>query len=208
MIQMERAVKIRRRYLVGKESIKSLSRELGISRNTVRRIIWNERVGEEYKREEQPLPKLGKHKDQLEMWLEEDRKLPKKQRCNARKLYERLQEKGYEGAYDSVQRFAKSWHLNKGKTAGQAYVPLYFSPGEAYQFDWSEEVAEIGGIVQTVKAAQFRLCFSRRFIVITYPRETQEMMFDAHDKAFVFFDGLPLHGIYDNLKTAVDTVYR
>jgi transposase len=208
MIQMERAVKIRRRYLVGKESIKSLSRELGISRNTVRRIIRNEKVGEEYKREEQPLPKLGKHKEQLEMWLEEDRKLPKKQRCNARKLYERLQEKGYEGAYDSVQRFAKSWHLNKGKTAGQAYVPLYFSPGEAYQFDWSEEVAEIGGIVQTVKAAQFRLCFSRRFIVITYPRETQEMMFDAHDKAFVFFDGLPLRGIYDNLKTAVDTVYR
>jgi hypothetical protein len=42
MIQMERAVKIRRRHLVGKESIKSLSRELGISRNTVRRIVRNQ----------------------------------------------------------------------------------------------------------------------------------------------------------------------
>lgn len=208
MIQMERAVKIRRRHLVGKESIKSLSRELGISRNTVRRIVRNQNTGEEYKREEQSLPKLGKYRDQLETWLEEDRKLPKNQRCNARKLYERLQEKGYEGAYDSIQRFVKSWHLNKGKPAGQAYVPLCFSPGEAYQFDWSQEVVEVGGTVQTVKVAQFRLCFSRRFIVIAYPRETQEMLFDAHDKAFIFFDGIPLRGIYDNMKTAIDTVYR
>ena len=123
MIQMERAVKIRRRHLVGKEPIKSLARELGISRNTVRRIIRNQSVGEEYKREDQPLPKLGKHKDQLEAWLEEDRKLPKNQRCNARKLYERLQEKGYEGAYDSIQRFVKSWHLNKNRPAGQASGP-------------------------------------------------------------------------------------
>lgn len=40
-----------------------------------------------------------------------------------------------------------------------------------------------------------------------YPRETQEMVFDAHDKAFAFFGGACARGIYDNMKTAVDTIF-
>jgi hypothetical protein len=43
--------------------------------------------------------------------------------------------------------------------------------------------------------------------VRAYPRETQEMVFDAHERAFVFFGGVPLRGIYDNMKTAVTTVF-
>jgi hypothetical protein len=34
-----------------------------------------------------------------------------------------------------------------------------------------------------------------------YPRETQEMVFDAHDRAFAFFRGACTRGIYDNLWT-------
>jgi hypothetical protein len=40
-----------------------------------------------------------------------------------------------------------------------------------------------------------------------YPRETQEMVFDAHDRVFSFFRGTCTRGIYDNMKTAVDTVF-
>lgn len=40
-----------------------------------------------------------------------------------------------------------------------------------------------------------------------YPRETQEMVFDAHDKAFAFFGGAGARGIYNNMKTAVDTIF-
>jgi hypothetical protein len=43
--------------------------------------------------------------------------------------------------------------------------------------------------------------------VRAYPRETQEMLFDAHEKAFAFFKGVPKRGIYDNMKTAVETVF-
>ena len=39
------------------------------------------------------------------------------------------------------------------------------------------------------------------------PRETQEMVFDAHTRAFAFFRGACGRGIYDNMKTAVDTVF-
>src|SRR5207248_1109488 len=40
-----------------------------------------------------------------------------------------------------------------------------------------------------------------------YPRESQEMVFDAHDRAFAFFKGTCTRGIYDNMKTAVDAVF-
>jgi hypothetical protein len=43
--------------------------------------------------------------------------------------------------------------------------------------------------------------------VRAYPRETQEMVFDAHDRAFAFFKGACTRGIYDNMKTAVETVF-
>ncbi len=206
MIQLERAAKIRRWYHVGNQPIKEIARELGISRNTVRRIVREEKVNNDYQRIDQPIPKLGAYKKKLEEWLGEDKKLPKNQRYSSRKLHERLKEEGYIGAYDSVQRFVKNWHLEVGKV-GKAYVPLYFRPGEAYQFDWSQETVELGGMVQTVKVAHFRLCYSRLLFLIAYTRETQEMLFDAHDKAFIFFEGLPLRGIYDNMKTAIDTVF-
>src|SRR5436853_6338922 len=52
-----------------------------------------------------------------------------------------------------------------------------------------------------------RLCHSRMFYVRAYPRESQEMVFDAHDRAFAFYGGVCRRGIYDNMKTAVDTVF-
>src|SRR5437879_12240042 len=43
--------------------------------------------------------------------------------------------------------------------------------------------------------------------VRAYPRETQEMVFDAHNRAFAFFKGTCTRAIYDNIKTAVDSVF-
>ena len=87
------------------------------------------------------------------------------------------------------------------------YVPLSFAPGEAYQFDWSHEIVLINGTTMTVKVAHVRLCHSRMLFVRAYPRETQEMVFDAHDRAFAFFKGACTRGIYDNMKTAVDVIF-
>ena len=80
-----------------------------------------------------------------------------------------------------------------------AYVPLSFAPGEAYQFDWSLTVI--------VKVAHVRLCHSRMLFARAYPRETQEMVFDARDRAFALFKGTCGRGIYDNMKTAVETIF-
>jgi hypothetical protein len=88
-----------------------------------------------------------------------------------------------------------------------AYVPLIFAPGEAYQFDWSHEIVVMDGVTTIVKVAHVRLCHSRMMFVRAYPRETQEMVFDAHDRAFGFFRGACARGLYDNMKTAVEAIF-
>jgi transposase len=88
-----------------------------------------------------------------------------------------------------------------------AYVPMSFAPGEAYQFDWSHETITLQGLPLTVKAAHMKLSHSRMPFVRVYFRETQELVFDAHDKAFQFYGGVCRRGIYDNMKTAVEAIF-
>jgi len=65
----------------------------------------------------------------------------------------------------------------------------------------------LNGVTTTVKVAHVRLCHSRMMFVRAYPRETQEMVFDAHERAFAFFKGACGRGVYDNMKTAVETIF-
>ena len=87
---------------------------------------------------------------------------------------------GYEGGYDAVRRYARVWQRDRAATSVGAFILLSFAPGVAYQFDWSHEVVLINGTTVTVKVAHVRLCYSRMLFVRAYPRETQEMVFDAH----------------------------
>ena len=123
------------------------------------------------------------------------------------RVFEELRGLGYQGGYDAIRRYARSWHREQAATSAAAFVPLSFAPGEAYQFDWSHEVVLINGTTVIVKVAHVRLCHSRMLFVRAYPRETQEMVFDAHDRAFAFFKGACTRGIYDNMKTAVETIF-
>jgi len=96
------------------------------------------------------VPKLGPFKELLGEWLEQDAKLPKKQRRTAMRLFEGLKDGDYEGAYDSVQRFVKAWKEQRQSepSVTQPHVPLAFAPGDVGQFDWSEETALRAGAQQ------------------------------------------------------------
>jgi transposase len=204
---MDMIAEIRRRHLVSRESISSIARDLKLSRPTVRKHCRSQSEPV-YHRQTQPTPALGTFRETLEAWLQIERQLPKPQRRTARRLFEGLQVEGYRGAYDSVQRFVQRWKAAKaGPGLTHAFVPLAFSPGEVCQFDWSHEHVEIAGVTQTIKVAHFRLTFSRQMFVAAYPRETQEMVFDAHNRAFAFFGGVPQRMVYDNLKAVVETIF-
>ena len=116
--------------------------------------------------------------------MEEDWQGPKKRRLTSQRLLELLRSEGYSGGYDSIQRFVKKWRDEKGRDAGAGFIPLSFSPGEAYQFDWSHEWVILDGMVQVAKVAHFRLCHSRQSFVVAYPRVSLQLVLDAHDRAF------------------------
>src|SRR3978361_374422 len=200
---MDMIAEIRRRHLVSKESISSIARDLKLSRPTVRKHCRTQSEPV-YQRHKQPTPMLEAFEETLETWLRAERLLPKAQRRSARRLFEGLQTEGYRSAYDSVQRWKAA---NAAPALTQAYIPSAFAPGEACQFDWSHEHVELAGVMQTIKVAHFRLTFSRQMFVVAYPRETQEMVFDAHNRAFAFFGGVPQRMVYDNLKAVVETIF-
>jgi transposase len=161
----------------------------------------------EYERAVQPRPKLGAWRAALEQMLSENEEKPERERLTLIRVFEELRGRGYEGGYDAVRRYARRWSKARGGATATAYVPLSFAPGEAYQFDWSQEIVVMNGVTTRVKVAHLRLCHSRMPFVRAYPRESQEMVFDAHDRGFGFFRGACARGIYDNMKTAVETVF-
>ena len=209
MLILETVVRVRREHAEGK-SIKAISRDLRLSRKVVRKAIRAPEAEFTYRRAVQPLPRIGPFQERLDTLLVENEARPRRERVRMTRLHDLLLREGFEGSYDAVRRYVARWKIERRKQAGvstTAFVPLMFRPGEAYQFDWSHEDVEIAGVTTTVKVAHVRLCHSRMFFVAAYPRETQEMVFDAHARAFAFFGGVPTRGIYDNMKTAVTTVF-
>ena len=198
MLVVETIARIRREYFVKGKPIKEIVRDVKVSRNTVRKVIRSQATAFTYDRRVQPMPKLGPWTAELERMLEANETKSKRERLTLLRISEALEGLGYGGGYDAVRR--------RSASTAQTYVPLVFSPGEAYQFDWSHEYVVLAGVTTKVKVAHVRLCHSRMFFVRAYPRESQEMVFDAHDRAFRLFQGACRRGIYDNMKTAVQTV--
>jgi transposase len=207
MLVVETIARIRREFFVKGRSIKEIVRDLKVSRNTVRKVLRSGETAFSYEREVQPLPKLGRWRDDLDRMLAGNEAKAARERLTLIRIFEELRGLGYEGGYDAVRRYARTWQRSRHAASADAYVPLSFAPGEAYQFDWSHEIVLLNGTTVTVKVAHVRLCHSRMLFVRAYPRETQEMVFDAHDRAFAFFKGACRRGLYDNMKTAVETVF-
>ncbi len=207
MLVVETIAKIRQAHFVHGKSIKQICRELRVSRNTVRKVLRSGATEFSYDRTTQPRPKIDPWRSELDEMLAANAKQPRRERLTLIRIYEELRNHGYGGGYDAVRRYASNWSKRTQAASASAFVPLSFDPGEAYQFDWSHEVVILDGVTVTVKVAHVRLSFSRMPYVRAYPRETQEMVFDAHDKAFAFFGGACARGIYDNMKTAVDAIF-
>ena len=205
--RVDTIARVRRAFHAQGWSMKKISRELHVSRNTVRKILRSGETDFTYEREHQPLPKIGPWVEHVDRFLLANEGKASRERLTLIRIYEEVRALGYDGSYDAVRRYAKTWATARGAVTADAYVPLYYAPGEAYQFDWSHEVVLIGGVTVTVKVAHVRLCHSRMMFARAYMRESQEMVFDAHNRAFAFFHGTCTRGIYDNMKTAVETVF-
>jgi transposase len=201
--------KIRRMYFRDKVPLREIARQTGLSRNTLRQWLRKNEMREPCYPARKATSLLDPYKEQLVSWLTTDSHRPKRDRRTAKVLFQLLQAQGYPGGYARVAIFAKQWREAGGATPNRrAFIPLRFAPGEAFQFDWSCEYAVIAGIKRRLDVAHIKLAHSRVFLLVAYPLQTHEMLFDAHAHAFAAFGGVPRRGIFDNMKTAVDKVGR
>jgi transposase len=191
--------------------IREITRRTGLSRNTVRKYLASGVVEPRYPKRKTP-SKLDDYELTLTSWLFREARRHRKQRKSVKQLHSDLVQLGYTGSYDRVAAFARGWRQDqndaKRTAASNTYIPLSFSPGEAFQFDWSEDYAVINGRHTKLQIAHFKLSHSRAFFIRAYWQQSHEMLFDAHYHAFTAFGGVPERGIYDNMKTAVDKVGR
>ena len=202
---------IRRWHLRDGMAIREIARRTGLSRNTIRKYLSTGIVEPKYPERHSP-SKLDRFAPKLASWLKTEANKNRKQRRNLRQIYTDLVALGYEGSYDRVAAFARGWRQvqrEATRTTGRGtFIPLTFAPGEAFQFDWSEDWAVIAGVKTKLQVAQLKLSYSRAFILRAYPLQTHEMLFDAHNHAFRVVGGVPRRGIYDNMKTAVDKIRK
>ena len=206
---MDMIGKIRRLHSRGKKSVREIARTTGLSRNTVSKWLQGEiDAPPKYRRGEQP-NKLTAFHEALRQALKIDARRPRVERRTARALYVEIKAAGYDGGYTRVTDFVRAWRHGEGAGgAVNAFVPLAFAMGEAFQFDWSEEAFVVGGIYYRMQVSHMKLCASRAFWLVAYPSQGHEMLFDAHTRSFAALGGIARRGIYDNMKTAVDKVLK
>ena len=202
---------IRRWHFRDHQSIREIARRTGLSRNTIRKYLRSEGVEPRFKVPERP-SKLDPFADKLTAWLKTESNKPRKQMRTVKQLHAELVSIGYEGSYNRVAAFAREWKADRQRelqTSGRGtFVPLAFEPGEAFQFDWSEDWAIIGNERTKLQVAHMKFGYSRAFAVRAYLLQSHEMLCDAHNHAFRVLGGVPRRGIYDNMKTAIDKVGR
>ena len=105
---MDKIGEIRRAYFERHLPIKEIVRTLLVSRATVRKVIRGKATEFRYERGVQPAPKLGEWVEVLTEILENEARLPRRERRSTQRLFEELRGRGYDGAHDSVHRFARA----------------------------------------------------------------------------------------------------
>src|SRR5271170_908395 len=163
VIDMELLSVIRRWRYRDHFSIREISRRTGLSRNTVRKYLRSDTVEPKFNIPDRP-SKLDPYADKLSHMLRQESGKSRKQKRTTKQLHADLAALGYDGSYNRVAAFARDWKAarqQEQKTCGRGvFVPLAFLPGEAFQFDWSEDWAVIGGERTKLQVAHFKLSYS------------------------------------------------
>ncbi len=202
---------IRKLRLREKLPIREIARRTGLSRNTIKKYLNSGAIEPSFATPDRP-SKLDPFAEKLAGWLKTEAGKSRKQRRTLKQMHADLVKLGFTGSYGRVAAFARQWRTDRQReqqTTGRGtFVPLSFRPGEAFQFDWSEDYGHLADERTKLQMAHIKLSHSRAFLLRAYPLQTHEMLFDAHWHAFRVFGGVPERGIYDNMKTAVDRVGR
>jgi transposase len=190
MVGLEAALEIRVLHRHGK-SIREIAREMGVSRNTVRRYLRDDEA-ERYR----PRPLRATKLDPFMGYVIERLRAAAPERIPASVLLMELRERGYAGGYTMLKVFVASL---KPPEAAEPVIRFETAPGEQMQVDWA--VIRRGENRLSVFVAT--LGWSRATYAEFVTDERVESLIEAHENAFLAFGGTPREVLYDNMRTVV-----
>jgi DNA replication protein DnaC/transposase len=183
-------------------SRREASRQFGIDRKTVAKILLHSEPPGYRRREPPKRPKLAPFTAIIDRILAEDRTVHRKQRHTAKRIFERLRdEHGFTGKQTIVKDYVRERRLR----LREMFVPLAHAPGHA-QADFGEADAIIAGVLHRAHFFVMTLPHSDACFVAAYPAATTEAWLDGHNAAFAFFGGVPRSILYDNDKCLVSRI--
>lgn len=204
MLKMDLVYIIRHKLYTEGKSQRAVAKELGLSRNTIRKYAKQSMPSGEGKREGRRRARVleevsGRMDELLEEW---EGRTTRKQRITGTLLHRRLLEEGYEVGITTVRKYVQE----KKREKAEVYIPLVHRCADEAQVDFFEVVVEVKQ--QRIRVWMFvmRLMFSGHDFVSFYEHCDQVSFLDGHVHAFENFGGVPSRCVYDNLKAAVSKV--
>lgn len=173
--------------------IRAISRELGISRGTVRKYIRSDGV-HLYRQ-----PFRASILDGMEEWLKESFF---RHAGNADVIRQELSGRGVVVSLRTVERAVKE-HRDELRRKQIATVRFETSPGHQLQADFGEKYVLVGGERVKVHLFTAKLGHSRRMYVKVFMHENQSAWFEAFESAFRHFGGVPREVLVDNASSLV-----
>lgn len=121
---------------------------------------------------------------------------------SAIRIYEEIKELGYEGSIRTTRREVAKLRQPK---ENRAYKPFETLPGQQMQVDWATfEIQWEDGHIETIYAFVAILGYSRHIYVEYTTSMDIRTFLSCHERAFQYFEGVPLEVIYDNAKTVTE----
>ncbi len=196
---MDQVHVVRHKVLVEGLSVRAVAREMGFSRNTVRRYL-EAAAPIRVEQEARGRPVWTKVEARLHELLDESPRWPGgKQRLTATRLHQMLVAEGHEVGVTLVKQAVAEWKRRRR----EVFVPLAYAPGELAEVDFFEVLVDLGGVRCKVWMFVMRLMATGTDFVWLYDRQDQPSFLDGHVRAFAFFGAVPQRIAYDNLKAAV-----
>src|SRR5215470_637301 len=183
---------IRESAVQGK-SVRAIARELGISRNSVRKVL---RRPAEVPSRPRRTSKLAPYTQQIRQWVEQDHLL------NCQTMLGRLRAQGYTGQISILKEFV---HPLRPPAANKRQPVLRYEtlPGEQLQFDWAEFVYEREGQTRKVFGFTAILSYSRLRFLTFVKRTDAVSLVGCLLATFEALGGLPRAVLTDRMKTVL-----
>jgi transposase len=181
-------------HFTDRRSIRSIAREVGLDRKTVRRVIERRQI--------ELAPKTAQRTSKLDPYAHDLKEILQKDRhVTATSLLNYLRSRGYTGGVTIVRDFVKR-ERGRFVRPREGFLRLEFGAGEVAQVDWGE-FGDVFGDGIKIHCFAMVMAFSRMIYVEFTRSEKFEEFIRCHENAFQYFGGTPRECWYDNLTSAV-----